>query len=338
MPKPAGESLFIHWYPTGIVTATVARTGNQSVVRQLNSYSTIDCRTQPFSVLSSLMEGVKGYVEAHFSVSHPSFFHLPHAVENLLRAKAPDYFPEWLKSQMANRNDDVFYYILNINTGGIYDPENNQDKEFLISGITTADLLAIQEQVVASNLYPLRMECATLGTYALLRRLMDASSSDKPMIYIEMFPHDSLMIILPPQGLPVVRKIQCGELAVCEKIREELSLKDTSASQKLLHSTTIDLSDIGHKIVSPIFREIAAIIGLYEVETGLSAGHLFLANTAPNQSWIAEILAKDLGVDVFRPDREQVLKTTGMQLASTIDWNRADMRVISLFAIMGQVS
>jgi hypothetical protein len=338
MPKPASDSLFVHWYPTGIVTATLTREGNHKVVGQLHSFATIDNRSQPFSVLSELFENRKGYVEAGFSVSHPAFFHLSHEVDNLLKAKAPDYFPNWLKGQMTSKTEDVFYYVLNIKTGGLYDPDNIEDKRFLLSGIATSDLVAIQDQIVENSFYPSKLECASLDNYALLRRLMDDSGSDKPMIYIEMFRDDSLMIILPPEGLPVVRRIHCGELAVCEKIKDELTLKDTSASQKLLHSNTIDLSDIGHKIVSPIYREIAAIIGLFEVETGQSAGHLFFANTAPNQNWMADILAKDLGVEVFRPSKEQVQKVTGLQMSSSIEWNMADTRILSLMAMMSQVS
>jgi hypothetical protein len=304
-------------------------------LQELVAHSTVDWKGNPIGVLGDLREGRRPYADARFSVSHPAFFHFVHEADNLAKAKAAEYFPDVIKTYLSGKSEDVFFHILNFNGGEPYSPENTQDRAFLISGIHSPDLLKIQQTLTEASWYPTYLESSSIATFALLRKLMKAGSLEKPLIYLELFAHESLVAVIPPQGVPVFRKIHTGELDMCEKIRDELGLKDAAASQKLLHSTTIDLSDIGHKIVLAIFPEIFSLVGDFENATGQSPGRLFFGNLPPNLNWIAKILAADLAVEVFDPSAATVMEATGVRFGSQVEWLENDPRLISLLSLMG---
>ena len=333
--KPKGEALFLNWHQTGVLLAKTEGFESPVKINEIISVVTLDHTRNPLTVFSDLRANQKGYSDAYVGICNPAFVHTLHEVEPLVKAKAPDYFPGIVKEQLAKNSENVFYHVLNAGDGKPYSPDNVNENKFIISGIPANELSEFQQAIVEQNFYPRRIECTTLSTIGLLKKMTQKEGLETPLILLEIYLDESLLVVLPPQGKPLFRRIQSGELAMCERVRDEFSLKDIPSSRKLLHSNTIDLSDIGRMLINPIFKEIAAIIGLFEVETGQSVGKLYVSNQPPNHRWISELMARDLGVDLYDINHREALETLQLQVNENQRWDESDTRFLSLFSMMG---
>ena len=337
LSKPKGEALFLHWHQTGVLLAKGSGFEDPIRINEIISVVTLDHTRNPLTVFGDLRSNQKGYADAYVGICHPAFFHMIHEVEPLVKAKDPEYFPGVVKEFLSNDKENVFYHVLNAGDGKPYSPDNVNEKQFIISGIKTSDLSDFQETIVEQNIYPRRIECTTLSTIGMLKKMAKKEGLETPLILLEIYSNESLLVILPPQGKPVFRQIHSGELAMCEKVRDEFSLKDIASSRKLLHSNTIDLTDIGRMLINPIFKEIAAIIGLFEVETGQSVGKLYVSNQPPNHRWISELMARDLGVDLYDINHRQALQELQLEMNENQRWDESDTRFLSLFSMIGSL-
>lgn len=335
MSNNKGDNLFLSWHPTGVLLAKADNSVFPMNISELKVIPTHDVVDRPLSVLGNVQSGKNNYVDAHIGISHPAFFHTLHEVEILAKAKAPDYFPNVVKKILTENNEGVFYHVINSGDGEPYSPDNITEKKLIISGIKTDDLLSLQQAITAQGIYPIRLECSLLATLGLLKKLAQKEKKETPVILLEVYREESILVILSSKGKPSFHKIQSGELAMCEQIRDELSLKDTLSSRKLLYSSTIDLSDIGRQVINPLFKEIAAIIGMYEVETGQSVGRLFVSNIQPNHRWISNFMASDLGMDLYDIDHREILDMLQLQVGENVKWDLSDSRYVSLFSMMG---
>ena len=333
--KPKGEALFLNWHQTGVLLAKTEGFEAPVKINEIISVVTLDHTRNPLTVFGDLRPNQKGFSDAYVGICNAAFVHAVHEVEPLVKAKAPDYFQGIVKELFAKENENIFYHVLNVGDGKPYSPENVSENRFFITGIKTNDLTELQRTVIDQNFYPRRIECTTLSTIGLLKKMAQKQGLETPIVLLEMYLKESLLVILPPQGKPLFRVIQSGELGMCERVRDEFSLKDIPSSRKLLHSNTIDLSDIGRMLINPIFKEIAAIIGLFEVETGQSVGKLYISNQPPNHRWISELMARDLGVELYEINHREALEELQVQVVENQRWDENDTRFLSLFAMMG---
>ncbi len=335
MSKSKGEALFIYQQDNGILLARAAQFTNPVRVTELTSIPTHNFDGNPYSTIVGLDNAKKGFVEAHVVVSNQGFQHLAHQPDSISKSKSTEYIPSIVKDWIGNDDDDFFFQVVNWETGEIVPMEDPQQKLMLISGMKTKQLRLLQERVLEEDFYPRKIECSVILMLGLILKLRTAGMIKTPMLLLEIYNESGLLIIIPAEGKPLIRTIDSGEKAMYEQIKNELSLKDTSSARKLMYSSTIDLSDIGQKVINPVFKEIASIIGLFEVETGQSISQIIVSNLTPNQHWVAELLAHDLGMEIPELNLSELSTLLEIQFEDGVEWDMKDTRLLPLLAAMG---
>lgn len=332
MSNSKADALYISWSPSGFVTAEASSFQAPITITEIKNYPVTTAGGDPFVALEHLRQSKKGYRKIALQVSSDEFLFATHEVDSLIKAKEPDYFPNVIKSEFVGIGDDIFYHVINSGDGGPYSPNGVTEKNFILSVVGNAYIESVQQRVTNHGLYPHRLESSTLATLGMLKQLSGEQS--QPCIALEVFEDKSSLLIVPTEGPPVFQFIDTGIAQMCQQVQDALSLKDKASARKLLYSSTIDLSDIGDQVVQPLRKEIAATIGLYEVETGQSITRLFVTNMAAEQSWINQLLAEELGLNLFDIDHVFLMNDLGIQWQQGLEWNRDDPRMIPLFAMM----
>jgi len=337
MSKSKGEALYIYQQENGVLLARAAHFNTPVRVTELLSIPTHEIHGNPLVSLSSIENGKKGkgFREAHIVISSDKFRHFFHEPESISKNKSADYIPTVVKEWLGNDKDDYFFQVLTWENGEIVAIEEPTQKLMLISGIKTKKLGELQAEILSSDFYPRKLECSVVLMLGLLRKMIATAKLKAPVIFLEIYEDSGLLAILPADGKPLLRTIDSGEKAMYQQIKNELSLKDTTSAQKLMFSSTIDLSDIGRQVINPIFKEIASIVGLFEVETGQSISQLMVSNLMPNQHWVAELLAKDLGMGLLEFNLKELAQMVDVQFEDGVEWNMRDNRILPLLAAMG---
>lgn len=335
MSKSKGGGLYTYRQDNGILLARTNQFANPLTVSELISIPTYDLSGNHFAALTPYNAHQKGYCEAHFVASHPDFQHYFHQSEGIPRKNAAEYIPGIVKEWLGVENSDFFFQVLDWETGELVPVENPTQKSMLVSGMNTKKLEKLQSQITEQNFYPKRLENSIVLMLGLIRRLIKESKLQGPVLLLEIYRDSGVLIVIPSEGVPLLRTIDSGESAMYEQIRTELSLKDVSSARKLMHSSTIDLSDIGRQVVNPVFKEIASTVGSFEVETGQSISQMIVPNFLPNQRWIVEVMANDFGMTIPEFDMNEIGGLFGVAFEEDLEWDPRDLRILPLIAAMG---
>ena len=334
MSKKKGEALYVYRQDSGFLLATVNHFSNPVRISELKTVSTHDASGNPFFLIKKGAGGKKGFVECHCVVSDPGFLHHIHSVQGNNKSSS-NSISEVVKQWLGNSDEDFFFQILDWETGDHVPVEEPTQGLMLISGMKSVLLQGLQDQIIESELFPRKLECSVVLMLGLIKKLIENSLLKPPVLLLEIYKDSGLLVIIPPDGKPLIRTLDAGETSMYEQIQKELSLKDILSAQKLMYSSTIDLSDISQRIVSPLYKEISSTIGLFEVETGLSIPHMFITNQSPTQNWIAEKLSHDLGMVIPKYELSQLCELLNVQVDEEIEWDMNDNRMLPLLAAMG---
>lgn len=335
MRNSKGDALTIYQHENGFLLARTSHSGTGAKVMELISLPTHESQGNPFSALSSFRPEKKGYREVNLVVSSSAFKHCIHEIEHGGKPKTADYIPGLVKEWVGNDKEDFFFQVFDWSTGELVPIESPSAKLMLISGMKTTALEQLQRQILESEFYPRRMECSVVLMLGLLKKLSASGKVSGPVVLLELFEESGLLFVLPFEGGPLLRVIDSGYTSMYGQIKNELSLKDNRSARKLMYSSTIDLSDIGRQVISPVFKEIASIVGLFEVETGQSISQLLVTNGMPSQQWVFQLLAKDLGMNLLRFDLKELGAVVDVQFDDGVDWDMNDNRILPLVAAIG---
>lgn len=335
MRNSKGDALTIFQQENGFLLARTSHSGAGARVLEFISLPTHEVVGNPFAALSLFRPEKKGYREVNLVVSSPEFRHCIHELEPGGKAKSADYIPGVVKEWVGNSKEDFFFQVLDWASGELVAIESPQAKLMLISGMKTTALAQLQRQILESEFYPRRLECSVVLMLGLMKKMAKAGKVSGPVVLLELFEESGLLFVLPSEGSPLLRVIDSGYASMYAQIKNELSLKDNRSARKLMYSSTIDLSDIGRQVISPVFKEIASIVGLFEVETGQSISQLLVTNGMPSQQWIFQLLAKDLGMNLLRFDLNDLGALVDLQFEEGVNWDMNDNRILPLVAAMG---
>jgi hypothetical protein len=333
MSRNKGESLTIYAHDSGFLLGRAG--GSGGALQEFTSIPTHQMQGNPALTLSRFNTGKKAMMECSLVISSQEFRYLVHKPDPSQKQKAAEQLPAVVKQWVGDDKDDFFFQVLDIETGELVAVESPPSRPMLIAGMRMKSLSQLQQQFLDGLVYPLRLECSMILMMGLVRKLLKANKLKGPVLLVELFEQSGKLVILTADGTPFIRTIDSGERAMCEQVRKELSLKDERSARKLMYSATIDLSDIARQVVSPVMKEIASIVGLYEVETGQTISELIVSNLWPSHGWVVEMLAKDLGMELVRLDLASVCKELGLELDPGLEWETGDNRILPLLAAMG---
>lgn len=285
-----------------------------------------------------LVDAKAKFVPAQVSVYPKSRFVRRHTVETPAKVKDPQYFIDLLNSQFKLDATKNSVAVLNATDGTGLDTDKNlaNQKELLLCGALQSELDERQARLVASAIYPERLEVGTLSTIGGLMHYARQKDLKLPTLVLEITPDSSNVYIFSANQLDISRPIPYGLNSMFPVIQQELGLKDEDSARKLFYSNTFDFTEMGGVLLRKMLKELQASTGFYEVQTGQTIGQLFLPLLPKNLNWIHTSLSRSLGVEVLHPDYPAWLKSINVTPGAAVQLEGLDPRWFGVFSLMAR--
>lgn len=301
-----------------------------------------EMREVPVGNLEALAEAIRqiqpkkspsGYLSAVCG-TYPAKRVIRRVTLELKRAKEPAYFPEVLSTQFRIEPEKYTMQVLNAPDGGEFDAAKSAQKEVLFCGLPSEDIIAIQDSLLASGIYPDRLE---LGSVAMLGALADYlafSKSKTPTLLLEVGMDTTHSYIVTGSGVEASRPIPQGLDSMVPVVQKELGLKDEESARKLFFSNTFDFTGMGPLLTRRLLKELQSSIGFYEVQTGQSVGQIICPLLPPMLSWLDAAIAGALSLTSLQPSLAPWLQSRQITLAEGVSAGGLDTRWLGLLSLM----
>ncbi len=250
------------------------------------------------------------------------------------RVKEPGYLAEVLSTQFRVEPDKHVTHVLNSADGTDFDPAKSVQKEVLFCAIPAEDVITGQDGLLASGIYPERVE---LGSVAMLGGIVDYlgfKKSKTPTLVLEIGAETTHSFIVTAGGVETSRPIAQGLDAMVPVVQKELGLKDLESARKLFFSNTFDFTGMGPLLVKKLLKELQSSIGFYEVQTGQSVGHVLCTSLPPTLAWLEGAVAAALGVGALPLELAPWLQSRHVTIAGGATTVPLDVRWLGLFSLM----
>jgi hypothetical protein len=274
-----------------------------------------------------------GYVHATCGVNPPKRL-VRRVTLDLKRVKDPDYLNEVVSSQFRVEPDKFSLSILNASDGADYDFNEAAQKEVVICGLPTAEVIAIQDALLAADIYPDRVELTTVATLGVLTDYLAFTNSKTPALVLELGAETTHSFIVTAGGVDAARPIPQGFAAMVPVVQKELGLKDEESARKLFYSNTFDFTGMGSALIKKLVKELQSSIGFYEVQTGQSIGQLLCMQVPPKMTWVDGAIAGLLGVPGLQADFNPWLQARGITLSEEAAVIGQDLRWLGLLGLI----
>jgi hypothetical protein len=254
----------------------------------------------------------------------------------LKRVREPGYLNEVAQQQLRIEPDQHILMLLNPADGTEYDLGSATQKDVVICGLPSEDVLALQDRLLKAGLYPDRLELVTLAVLGGLADYLNFSKNKTPTLVLEIAGDSTQSFIVSGAGLEATRVIPQGLDGMIPVVQKELNLKDEESARKLFYSNAFDFTGLAPLLVRKLLKELQSSIGFYEVQTGQSIGQVICPALPPKLLWLEEAVAGQLGVPVLKPDLPAWLQSRQITLAETVPAAAQDARRLGLFGLMAQ--
>jgi hypothetical protein len=276
-----------------------------------------------------------GYVHATCGVS-PAKRLVRRATLDLKRVKEPAYMNELVSSQFRVEPDQYSLAMLNASDGIDYDFNKAAQKEVVICGLQSDEVIATQNALLELDIYPDRIELTTLAMLGLLADYLAFTKSKVPVLVLELGTEMTHSFIVTAGGLDAARPIPQGFEAMIPVVQKELGLKDEESAKKLFYSNTFDFTGMGAALIKKLVKELQSSIGFYEVQTGQSIGHVFCMQMPPKMTWLGGAIAGMLGVTGLKLDLQPWLQARGVTISEEAAVVGRDLRWLGLLGLIVQ--
>jgi hypothetical protein len=321
-------------------TALIARTSSPEVPLAIEEMKEVPIGDEP-AVQAAIKELVgkkssSGYMHARCGIYPPRRF-VRRFTLDLKRVKELTYLKEICAQQFRLDTEKNAIVVLNSVDGTDYNVEAGKmvtQKEVVFVGGENSEFLAAQERLLALGVFPEGLELGTLATLGSLINYQVFANLKAPTLVLEIDSENTQSFIITADGLDATRSISQGLEAMIPVVQKELNLKDEESARKLFFSNTFDFTNMGVMLVKRLLKELQSLIGFYEVQTGQSIGQLLCSQIPPKLGWLANVIAKELGVSVLKPDLAEWLKSRQITFASPAAASNLDPRWLGLLSLM----
>ncbi len=318
-------------------TALMARTSSPEaplVVEELKEAAGTDDAAVQRVAKELAGKSSSGYMHANCGVYPPRRV-VRRVTLDLKRVKDPGYFAEVCTQQLRIEPDKCTLTVLHSNDGTDYDVGKvTTQKEVVFVGGPRDELLAVQDRLLSLGVFPERLELATVALIGGLANYHAFAQLKTPTLVLEMEGDNTQSFIVTAGGLDVSRSIPQGLEAMIPVVQKELNLKDEESARKLFYSNTFDFTNMGGLLIKKLMKELQSLIGFYEVQTGQSIGQVLCTRLPGKLAWLANAVAKELGVGVLQLDLVNWLKAREITFASSVPPTDVDARWLGLFSLM----
>lgn len=208
-------------------------------------------------------------------------------------------------------------------------------KEILICGAPSAEIVALQNQLLEYGLFPERLEIGSIATIGGLMSQLRFTDNRSPLLLLEIGTDSTSVFVLTHDGVDIARSVSFGISSMIPLVQKELALKDEESARKLFFSNSFDFTGMGPQLTKRLLRELQASIGFYEVQTGQSINQLCCTLLPPKVGWLQRTLADVLGMKVHAIDTSAWLKSMAIEPAPGVQVNDLPPVWTSLMCLMG---
>ncbi len=334
------KGLFIE---VGEFSVQVAKTTSLTAplaVESVDSFP-LDSAWERLSRLTGEMSGTGSggkLIQAHCAVYPPSRFVRRHTVESAAKAKDPAYLGKVLSQQFKVDTAKNVAAVLNAVDGSEFTLERSiaQQKELLFAGALKAEFEGLQVSLTDADVYPVSLQLGTLSVLGGISDYIASKQITDPVLVLEMSMGQTCTYIVSRNMVELTRPLSKGLGTIVPRIQEELGLKDEASAKKLFFSNTFDFTEMGPALLQGLLKELQAAIGFFEVQTGMTIGHIHLGSLPENLSWIPSVMSKSLGLRLLRTDYGEWLPGYSVQPQdSVLDQTRDHASWFGLFSMMG---
>ena len=276
-----------------------------------------------------------GYLHATCAVYPPKRL-VRRASLELKRVKDPGYLAEVCTQQFRVEAEKYTLAVLNSADGSDYEINKAASKEALFCGLPGEDIVAIQNALLETGIYPERLE---LGSVSLLGGVVDYlafSKSKTPTLVLELGGDTTHSYIVGAGGVEASRPIPQGIEAMIPVVQKELGLKDEESAKKLFYSNTFDFTGMGPQLIKRLLKELQSSIGFYEVQTGQSIGQVICTLLPAKLGWLENSIATALGVAALKFDFNPWLQARQIGVSDHAAGAGLDRRWLGLFALIAR--
>lgn len=227
------------------------------------------------------------YMHALCSV-YPESRIVRHLVLEAGRGKETDFVLKFLRSSVGIDPEGFAVFCLSAVDGSEVDLSASNKKPLLLCGAPRSEIVQAQKLLVDAGVYPSRLELGTMASVGFLKEAVRGGEDGSPLLFLEIDAESTNVVIVGSNGVEMARKIDCGATHIATALKEEMSLKDEMAAEKILNSRDFDLGPIAAKILRKLLRELQSSIGFFEVQTGHSVSRLFCLKQGRTQGWLEQ--------------------------------------------------
>ncbi len=288
------------------------------------------------SFLGKCVDIKSGNYEAICGIYPKDRFICYHEVESGVRLKNQILLEKLLRSDLGIDPKINDISILNSHDGSIFDPTKNASNRLIFCGAPTAELQKVQDQILSFGLLPKRMELTSVASIGGFSHYMHLNKFESAVTYVELLSECTNVIILNKGEVGMVRTLDFGLNSLFPLLQDELGLKDEASAVKLFHSNTFDVAEIGPKLLQRILEELKAILGNYEVQTGLNVDRFFVSLLPQKLSWIPNAISSALGIDLVSIQLEMWLQSLGISVDDSVDLSALGSHWLGVFSLIAE--
>ena len=316
-----------------ILVARFSRETKPWVIEELKELPLTDLSALAEWVKGSEGKGATGYLHSSCGI-YPLKRLVRRQTLDLKRIKEPTYFNEIYTQQYRIEPEKYVIRQLNPEDGTDYDLGKGTQKEILFCGLPSDDVVATQERILETGIYPERLELATVATLGGLVNYLKFKESKAPVLLLEMGEDATQSFIVSADGVDISRPIASGVSSMIPVVQKELGLKDEESAKKLFYSNTFDFTSMGGALVKKLLKELQSSIGFYEVQTGQSIGHVLCTQLPGTLNWLGGTVAGALGVPAMKLELVPWLESRDIKLGSGVTIATPEERWIGLFSMI----
>jgi Tfp pilus assembly PilM family ATPase len=258
------------------------------------------------------------------------------ATLDLKRVKEAEYMNELVSSQFRVEPNQFALALLNASDGFDYDFSKAAQKEVVVCGLPSDEIIEMQDALLALDIYPDRLELTTVAMLGLLADYLAFTKSKTPLLVLELGTETTHSFIVTAGGLDAARPIPQGFESMIPVVQKELGLKDEESAKKLFYSNTFDFTGMGSALIKKLVKELQSSIGFYEVQTGQSIGQVLCTQVPPKMTWIDGAIAGMLGVAGLQADLQPWLQARGVTISEEAAIAGRDLRWLGLLGLIVQ--
>lgn len=338
MLKSKKKGLFVDFSEFSILAARTSDYEAPIVIEEIADFpieSDFDAKMVR-NFFGQLVDNKGGNYAANCGVYPKGRFVRYHEVDSAVRLKNQSILEKLLQSDLNINTDTNSVSILNAYDGSQFDPVRNATNKLIFCGSPLAKLRKEQDQILSFGLLPERLELSSIATLGGVCSYVRLKKFDSSVMYIELASDSMRIFILNKDKIDMIRSLELGLDSLFPILKDEMGLKDESSARKLFRSNTFDVAEIGRKLLKKILKELQAISGHYEVQTGLNIDQFFMSLLPTKLSWIPNTIANALGITPVKVELEPWLQSLEIEVSDSIDLSNLGPRWLGLFSLMAE--